>query len=76
MENAYKVIMRIHDAVGATITSDESTGAQAKVTISIGVSQLDKYESIEDTINKADVALYKAKKERNKVVCAQPKEMD
>jgi diguanylate cyclase (GGDEF)-like protein len=76
MENAYKVIMRIHDAVSATITSDESSGIQAKVTISIGVSQLNKYESIEDTIKKADVALYEAKKERNKVICAHPKGME
>jgi diguanylate cyclase (GGDEF)-like protein len=72
MENAYRVIKRIHDAVGAAVTSDESKGVQVRVTISIGVSQLNKYETIEDTISKADVALYEAKKERNKVVCAQP----
>jgi diguanylate cyclase (GGDEF)-like protein len=73
MENAYKVIMRIHDAVGETVTSDESLGINAKVTISIGVSQLNKYETAEEALKKADVALYAAKKERNKVVCAQPK---
>jgi diguanylate cyclase (GGDEF)-like protein len=73
MENAYKVIMRIHDAVGETVTSDEPLGINAKVTISIGVSQLNKYETAEEALKKADVALYAAKKERNKVVCAQPK---
>jgi diguanylate cyclase (GGDEF)-like protein len=76
MENAHEVIMRIHNAVGSTITSDESTGVQVKVTISIGVSQLDKHQSIEDAISTADVALYQAKKDRNKVVCSQPPEID
>jgi diguanylate cyclase (GGDEF)-like protein len=74
MENAYAVIMRIHDAVGKTITTDESTGTQVSVTISIGVSQLNKFESIEDVIKKADAALYEAKKDRDKVVCAQPQQ--
>jgi diguanylate cyclase (GGDEF)-like protein len=69
IENAHEVIMRIHNAVGTTVTSDESLGIQVKVTISIGVSQLNKYKSIEDAIKRADVALYEAKKERNNVVC-------
>jgi diguanylate cyclase (GGDEF)-like protein len=69
-ERSYDVIKRIHDAVAATVTSDESMGIQAKVTISIGVSQLTRYESIEEALKKADVALYEAKKERNKVVFA------
>jgi diguanylate cyclase (GGDEF)-like protein len=70
MERSHEVIKRIHDAVGATETRDESTGVQVKVTISIGVSQLNRNESIEEVIKKADVALYEAKKERNKVVFA------
>jgi diguanylate cyclase (GGDEF)-like protein len=71
MNNAYVVIKRIHDAVGATVTSDDSMGVQVKVTISIGVAQLDRNQSLEDAIKKADVALYEAKKERNKVVYTQ-----
>jgi diguanylate cyclase (GGDEF)-like protein len=74
MDNAYEVLMRIHDAVGATETCDESTGFQVKVTISIGVSQLNRNESMDDAIKRADVALYEAKKDRNKVVCAKPLE--
>jgi diguanylate cyclase (GGDEF)-like protein len=76
MENAYEVITRIHNAVGSTVTNDESTGVQVKVTISIGISQLNRHQSIEDAISTADVALYQAKKDRNKVVCSQPPEMD
>jgi diguanylate cyclase (GGDEF)-like protein len=72
MENAYEVIKRIHDAVGMTITSDESRDIQIKVTISIGVTQLSRHESVEDAIKRADIALYEAKKERNKVVCVHP----
>jgi diguanylate cyclase (GGDEF)-like protein len=72
MENAYTVIKRIHDAVGATETCDESKGVQLKVTISIGVTQLSRHESVEDAIKRADTALYDAKKERNKVVYAHP----
>jgi diguanylate cyclase (GGDEF)-like protein len=72
LENASIVLKRIHDAVGLTVTSDESIGAHAKVTISIGVSQLNNHESIEGAIKKADIALYEAKRERNKIVIAQP----
>jgi diguanylate cyclase (GGDEF)-like protein len=68
MDRSHEVIKRIHDAVGATVTCDESMGVQIKVTISIGVSQLTRNESIEEAIKKADVALYEAKKERNKIV--------
>jgi PleD family two-component response regulator len=37
---------------------------------------LNRYETIEDTIKKADAALYEAKQIRNTVVCAQPKGKD
>jgi diguanylate cyclase (GGDEF)-like protein len=72
MENAYEALKRIHDAVGATETVDESLGFRVKVTVSIGVTQLNNSESTEDAIKRADVALYEAKKERNRVVCAEP----
>ena len=75
MERAYKVIKRIHDAVGETETCDESMNVRVKITISIGVSQLNRFESHEIAIKKADVALYEAKKERNKVVYALPQGM-
>jgi diguanylate cyclase (GGDEF)-like protein len=72
IENAYEALKRIHDAVGMTETYDESMGVRVKVTISIGVTQLNNHEPIDEAIKRADVALYEAKKERNRVVCAEP----
>jgi len=72
MENAHDVIQRIHKAVCSTVTSDESGDMKIKVTISIGVAQLNRNASIENAIKNADIALYEAKKTRNAVVFYNP----
>jgi len=59
-ENGYKVAEKIRKRV------EESSLNGLKYTISIGVT--DEGSSIDDMIYKADLALYEAKKERNKVV--------
>ena len=72
MENANEVIKRIHNAVCSTVTSDESGETNVKVTISIGVAQLNKNASIDNAIKNADLALYEAKKTRNTIVFYTP----
>ena len=68
MEQASEVIQRIHDAVGAAPVSDEEGSVRIRVTISIGVAQLNRHESINNAIKRADTALYEAKKTRNAVI--------
>jgi diguanylate cyclase (GGDEF)-like protein len=68
LEDAREVIGRIHNAVGTAVTHDELHGIKLQVTISIGVTQLNRNEAVENTIKKADIALYEAKKDRNMVV--------
>jgi diguanylate cyclase (GGDEF)-like protein len=72
MENAIDVVRRIHNAVGSAVTADESGDIKLNVTISIGVAQLNKNESIDNAISNADTALYEAKKTRNTVVLHTP----
>jgi diguanylate cyclase (GGDEF)-like protein len=72
MENAYEVLRRIHNVVGSAFTSDESGDIKVNVTISIGVAQLNKKASIDETIKNADLALYEAKKTRNAIVFHTP----
>jgi diguanylate cyclase (GGDEF)-like protein len=67
-EHARDVVERIHQAVGNTVTNDESGNVSVKVTISIGVVHLDKNVGIENAIKHADIALYEAKKTRDAVV--------
>lgn len=45
-------------------------GAQEKVTVSVGVATADPFESFEDVLKRADVALYKAKTLGRNGVCA------
>ena len=72
MENSRDVIQRIHNAVCSAETVDDSGDLRIKVTISIGVAQLNRNASIENAIKNADIALYEAKKTRNAVVFYTP----
>ncbi|MDR2897806.1 MAG: GGDEF domain-containing protein [Spirochaetaceae bacterium] len=68
LEQARNIVKQIHEAVGNSVTKDETDGISAQVTISIGVVRLDRNASTDDAIKHADIALYEAKKTRNAVV--------
>jgi len=72
MEEASALIQRLHKAVASAVTSDDSGNIKLQVTISIGVAQLNRNESIENAIGNADTALYEAKKTRNTIVLYTP----
>jgi diguanylate cyclase (GGDEF)-like protein len=69
MEQAFRLAERLRATIATTSFSAEDQTQDLTITISIGIAQHSKDESMEKVISRADVALYHAKETgRNRVV--------
>jgi len=63
----YDIAERIRMAVSDTVTYNDEHNIDVNVTVSTGISRYDMKCSVDNLVERADKALYDAKKERNKV---------
>lgn len=71
-KNAFQVMDRMRDEV-ESMPIDLTENREINITISIGIAMMEPDGPVDETIAKADAALYSAKKNgRNKVVMAKP----
>jgi len=68
VEQGFKLAERLRTTIAATHFNIETQ--HISVTVSVGVSQMEEHDSIEDGISRADKALYQAKNSGRNRVCA------